>query len=81
MREQQITHLIDVPIGGKDGFAWNRLHGEREDLCEALLKETFAHRRRILQTRLRTVDDALDRLMSGSGLVGHSVEDISATLQ
>ncbi|HSE15507.1 MAG TPA: hypothetical protein VLB46_00555 [Pyrinomonadaceae bacterium] len=80
MREQQIIHLTDLPIGGKDGFAWNRLHSEREDLCEALLKETFEDRRRLLQTRLRTVDDALDRLMSGSRLVARSVEDIAATL-
>lgn len=66
MREERTIHLVEVPIGGKDGFAWNRLHGEREDICEALLKEETEDRRKLLQTRLRNVDDALDRLMSGS---------------
>src|SRR4026207_553716 len=66
MREERTIHLIDVPIGGKDGFVWNRLHGEREDICEALLKDETGGRREILQTRLRKIDDALDRLMSGS---------------
>ena len=66
MREERTIHLVDVPIGGKDGFVWNRLHGEREDICEALLEEETGGRREILQTRLRKLDDALDRLMSGS---------------
>lgn len=70
-----------------DGVVWNRLHSEREDICEALLKEyrlgsesscennaackeeaastAFWHRE-LLQSRLRKIDDALDRLMSGS---------------
>jgi hypothetical protein len=64
MREERSIHLIEIPLGGKDGFAWNRLHGEREDICEALLKEETDSRRKVLQTRLRNVDDALDRLMS-----------------
>ena len=68
-------------------MVWNRLHSEREDICEALLKEyrpgfessrqgneggnevpagtAFWHRE-LLQSRLRKIDDALDRLMSGS---------------
>ena len=66
MRENQITHLVDIPIGGKDGFTWNRLHVEREQICESLLKDTTYIGRQILQTRLRKVDDALDRLMAGS---------------
>jgi hypothetical protein len=66
MREERTIHLVDVPIGGKDGFVWNRLHGEREDICEALLKDDTGGRREILQTRLRKLDDALDRLMAGS---------------
>ena len=66
MREERSIHLAEIPIGGKDGSAWNRLHAEREDICEALLKEEIAGRRSILQTRLRKIDDALDRLMSGS---------------
>ena len=50
------------------GLVWNRLHSEREDVCEALLKapsDTNWHRE-LLQSRLRKLDNALDRLMSGS---------------
>ena len=72
MRENQTTHLVEVPVGGKDGFTWNRLHGERENICENLIKEPAERRRKLLQTRLRKVDDALDRLMSGS--YGHCPE-------
>lgn len=64
MNEQRTIHLVEVPIGGKDGFMWNRLHGEREDICEALSKEDADERKKLLQSRLRNVDDALDRLMS-----------------
>lgn len=69
MNDKRTIHLVDVPIGGKAGFVWNRLHGEREDICEALLQDSgllLEERRELLQTRLRNVDDALDRLMSGS---------------
>lgn len=69
MNENQTINLVEIPIGGKDGFVWNRLHGEREGICEALLKHfepVFEERRQALQTRLRKIDDALDRLMSGS---------------
>jgi hypothetical protein len=80
-------HLIEIPVGGNGGLVWNRLHSEREDICEALLKEpvagsgteTVMHgmskgdalraanwHRELLQSRLRKIDDALDRLMSGS---------------
>lgn len=65
---------------------WHRLHSEREDICEALVKESKAGgeslvadpmsqeearrasywHRELLQSRLRKVDDALDRLMAGS---------------
>ena len=57
------------------GFIWNRLHSEREDICESLLKSNpvsaetgrdDAWHRQLLQARLRKVDDALDRLMAGS---------------
>jgi len=65
MREERTIHLLEIPIGGKDGFAWNRLHGEREEICEALLKEATGGRLN-MQARLRRLDDALDRLMSGS---------------
>ena len=64
MREERTIHLAEIPISGKDGFMWNRLHGEREELCERLLKDDTEEHRKILQTRLRRVDDALDRLMS-----------------
>ena len=70
MSENRTTiHLIDVPIGGKDGALWNRLHGQREEICEKLLKDSGAmreERRKSLQSRLRKLDDALDRLMPGS---------------
>jgi len=66
MRENHITHLVEIPIGGHDGFTWNRLHAEREEICETLLTEPTYIERQILQSRLRKVDDALDRLMSGA---------------
>lgn len=77
----------DNSINRGAGVVWNRLHSEREDICEALLREyrpgfkgscgsnaaftqepaktAFWHRE-LLQSRLRKIDDALDRLMSGS---------------
>ena len=79
MREERTIHLVEIPIGGKDGFVWNRLHGEREEICEKLVKEPTYVGREILQTRLRKVDDALDRLMSGSyghcSKCGHVIDD------
>ena len=69
MNENRTIHLIEVPIGGKSGLIWNRLHEEREDICEALLNDSAScleERKQVLQARLRKVDDALDRLMSGS---------------
>jgi len=64
MQEERTIPLVEIPIGGKEGFLWNRLHGEREDICESLLKEATEGRRKMLQTRLRDLDDDLDRLMS-----------------
>ena len=61
--------LAEIPLGGHDGFAWNDLHSEREDICEALVKENFTERKELLQARLRKVDDALDRLMSSSAFL------------
>jgi RNA polymerase-binding transcription factor DksA len=80
MSENRTIHLVEVPIGGKGGFVWNRLHGEREDICEALVKDSVSDgRRELLQSRLRKVDDALDRLMAGSygncSKCGRSIED------
>jgi RNA polymerase-binding transcription factor DksA len=33
------THLIEIPVGGKGGEIWNRLHSEREDICEVMLRD------------------------------------------
>jgi RNA polymerase-binding transcription factor DksA len=76
------THLLEIPIGGHGGEVWNHLHSEREDICEAMLKDcqmvseiegNTAHNatvpnwhQELLQARLRKIDDALDRLMSGT---------------
>ncbi len=77
MSENRTIHLIEIPIGGKGGYTWNRLHSEREDICEALLKDD--ERKESLQARLRKIDDALDRLMSGSygicSSCGRSIDD------
>ena len=78
MREER-THIAEIPIGGKDGFLWNRLHSEREEICECLLKEATYVDRQIMQTRLRKLDDALDRVMAGSyghcSTCGHAIDD------
>jgi hypothetical protein len=66
MIEERTIHLVEIPLGGKEGLVWNRLHGEREAICEGLLQEQTESRRAFLQKRLRKLDDALDRLMSGS---------------
>lgn len=69
MNKNRTIKLVEIPIAGSGGFIWNRLHGQREEICEALLKDTGAggsERKQFLQARLRKVDDALDRLMSGS---------------
>ena len=67
----------DKPVE-QDGGVWHRLHSEREDICEALNKgpvpgdvaadgeRTSSWRMGLLQARLRKVDGALDRLMSGT---------------
>lgn len=69
-----------------EGPVWNKLHSEREDVCEALLKDGQPSdasdaktgsplqdapaaenwHKQLLQARLRKIDDALDRLMTGS---------------
>jgi len=84
MRENHTIQVTEIPIGANGGFVWNRLHGEREDICEALLKDPQPasqadQRRKLLQSRLRKLDDALDRLMSGSyghcSKCGGAIED------
>lgn len=69
MTDNRTIQLLSIPIGGKDGFIWNRLHGEREEICETLVETVGPNsdvHRELLQSRLRKLDDALDRLMSGS---------------
>jgi len=66
MIESGTVQLATVPLGGMEGAVWLRLHGEREDICEALLtsaRQTNPHEEQ-LQARLREIDDALDGLMS-----------------
>jgi hypothetical protein len=84
MNENHTIQLAEIPIGGKGGTVWNLLHGEREDICEVLVKDfepaSRAHyHQELLHARLRNVDDALDRLMSGSyGICsncGRTIED------
>jgi len=65
MSDNRTIRLAEIPIGGSGGLVWNRLHGERENICDALLKEGSENSRDVLEARLRKVDDALDRLMSG----------------
>ena len=80
------TRAIDTPGQENDCGVWNRLHSEREDICEALINESATSVEtgeapgmskadaepnanwhcELLQARLRKVDDALDRLVSGS---------------
>lgn len=82
MNENHTINLAEIPIGGKGGFIWNRLHGERENICEALIKHSapsVRDQQKGLQARLRKVDDALDRLMSGSYgkcyKCGHAIDE------
>ena len=81
MNENHTITLVEIPIGGKGGFTWNRLHEERENICEALLKHsgTARDQQEGLQARLRKLDDALDRLMSGSygrcSECGHEIDE------
>src|SRR5215212_9174854 len=77
MNEHRTIDLVDIPIAGRGGLIWNRLHGERENICETLLKDSGSVS--ALQERLRKIDDALDRLMSGSygncSNCGRSIDD------
>ena len=84
MLETRTIQLAAIPVGGKGGFVWNRLHGEREDICDALVEGSEStlqplQSRQLLEARLRKVDDALDRLMSGSygicSKCGRTIED------
>ena len=84
MNTSHKIHQVEIPMGGNGGLLWNRLHDEREGVCEAILKSsqsmsgadleanrpstrsTKHWRQALLQERLRKLDNALDRLMSGS---------------
>ncbi len=67
MSENHTIQLVEIPIGGKGGLSWRRLHDEREEICETLVSACNSDiQRELLQARLRKIDDALDRLMSGS---------------
>ena len=59
------------------GGVWYRLHSEREEICEALLREPWPSQQRRavvgdtraadqLEKRLRLINDALDRIMGHS---------------
>ncbi len=78
--------LFKNSIGRSGGADWYRLHAERENVCEILLKESRPGLNKmgtlglsqeetkraqnwhqdLLQRRLGKIDDALDRLMTGS---------------
>lgn len=64
--ESRTIELATIPLGGMAGGVWNRLHAEREEVCEALLTEQADQQRDVLQARLCSIDDALDELMSSS---------------
>jgi DksA/TraR C4-type zinc finger protein len=69
MTENRTIQLVEIPVGGKGGLIWRRLHEEREEICETLAGISGCNsdiNRELLQARLRKIDDALDRLMSGS---------------
>ena len=69
MTENRTIQLAAISFAGKGGYIWNRLHGEREEICETLVGISGPNssvNRELLQARLRKIDDALDRLMSES---------------
>src|SRR5437773_4979438 len=80
MSPNPTTGAIKDTVHRTEALVWNRLHSEREDICDALLKESQATPRmskedasrmgiwhkNLLQARLCKIDDALDRLLSGS---------------
>ena len=74
------TRVETLSIGDANhsaGTIWYQLHSEREEICEALIREPWpsdgfravvgdTREAKKLKQRLRLVDDALDRLMAGS---------------
>ena len=75
MSTQINSPTVNSSVDPKNGAVWHRLHSEREDICEALLKEVVPENeagiraaswhQELLQARLRKVDEALDQLMAG----------------
>ena len=75
MNTQINTPTLNTSVDPNNGAVWHRLHSEREDICEALLKEGAREdeagiraanwHHELLQARLRKVDEALDQLMAG----------------
>ena len=69
MMENRPINLAEIPLGGREGAIWHYLHGEREAICEELLKPSrrtwpaLQHQEQ-LQARLRRIDNALDCLMA-----------------
>lgn len=49
---------IDNPVDTADGLVWHRLHSEREDICEALVKDNGPGREASAAAR-RTNPDAI----------------------
>lgn len=71
LSENHVVQLAAIPFAGRDGFLWNRLHDEREEICEALLKTSNSSATTDqLETQLRRVDDELDELMSRQMISG-----------
>lgn len=64
---QAITNPTST-ISKAGGGVWHTLRSEREGVGETLLKPAGANERTriLLQSRLRLIDEALDRLMNGT---------------
>lgn len=72
-----VETLSMVDAAQSAGIIWYQLHSEKEEICEALLREPWPSHQiqsvvgdtrdaKQLRQRLRLVVDALDRLMAGS---------------
>jgi hypothetical protein len=69
MTPQMTPQVAPFNTGAGGGGVWYRLRAERERICEALLGMAWPSEPAEaiqLQTRLRLIDDALDRLTTGS---------------
>ena len=50
---------IDNPVDRNDGVVWHRLHSEREDICEALLKDCAPGHNAEARTERLSNEDAM----------------------